>query len=91
MDATALAVTRATLLAAHAALRQQHRYLVTESHTVSEDDFWQTHAHVVADEHARMGARARTHVLNAFSLKQMKQQTLQVYDALLGTHLAEPT
>ncbi len=43
------------------------------------------------DEHARMGARARTHVLNAFSLKQMKQQTLQVYDALLGTHLAEPT
>ena len=46
---------------------------------------------MTADEHARMGARARTHVLNAFSLKQMKQQTLQVYDALLGTHLAEPT
>jgi glycosyltransferase involved in cell wall biosynthesis len=43
------------------------------------------------DEHARMGARARTHVLDAFSLKQMKQQTLQVYDALLGTCLAEPT
>lgn len=43
------------------------------------------------DEHARMGGRARTHVLNAFSLKQMKQQTLQVYDGLLGTHLAEPT
>jgi glycosyltransferase involved in cell wall biosynthesis len=43
------------------------------------------------DEHARMGARARTHVLDAFSLKQMKQQTLQVYDALLGTRLAEPT
>jgi glycosyltransferase involved in cell wall biosynthesis len=46
---------------------------------------------MTADEHTRMGARARTHVLNAFSLKQMKQQTLQVYDALLGTHLAEPT
>ena len=46
---------------------------------------------MTADEHARMGARARTHVLEAFSLKQMKQQTLQVYDALLGTHLAEPT
>jgi glycosyltransferase involved in cell wall biosynthesis len=43
------------------------------------------------DEHARMGARARTHVLNAFSLQQMKQQTLQVYDSLLGTKLAEST
>lgn len=43
------------------------------------------------DEHARMGTRARGHVLKAFSLKQMKQQTLQVYDSLLGTHLAEPT
>ena len=43
------------------------------------------------DENARMGARARQHVLNAFSLKQMKQQTLQVYDGLLGTKLAEPT
>jgi glycosyltransferase involved in cell wall biosynthesis len=42
------------------------------------------------DEHARMGARAREHVLNAFSLEQMKQQTLQVYDGLLGTTLAKP-
>ena len=42
------------------------------------------------DEHARMGARARGHVLNAFSLEQMKQQTLQVYDGLLGTTLAKP-
>jgi glycosyltransferase involved in cell wall biosynthesis len=43
------------------------------------------------DENARMGARARQHVLNAFSLMQMKQQTLQVYDGLLGTKLADPT
>ena len=42
------------------------------------------------EERARMGARARNHVLKSFSLKQMKQQTLQVYDGLLGTHLAEP-
>jgi glycosyltransferase involved in cell wall biosynthesis len=39
-------------------------------------------------EHTRMGQRAREHVLNSFSLRQMKQQTLQVYDQLLGTHLA---
>jgi glycosyltransferase involved in cell wall biosynthesis len=42
------------------------------------------------EDYTRMGARAREHVLNAFSLKQMKQQTLQVYDRLLGTTLAEP-
>jgi glycosyltransferase involved in cell wall biosynthesis len=42
------------------------------------------------DERARMGARARQHVLEAFSLTAMKQQTLQVYDALLGTKLAGP-
>jgi glycosyltransferase involved in cell wall biosynthesis len=41
-------------------------------------------------EHAEMGKRARRHVLDAFSLRQMKQQTLQVYDGLLGTHLAQP-
>jgi len=40
------------------------------------------------EERARMGARARTHVLGAFSQDAMKQQTLKVYDALLGTHLA---
>jgi glycosyltransferase involved in cell wall biosynthesis len=42
------------------------------------------------EERARMGARARTHVLNSFSLRQMKQQTLQVYDSLLGTKMAAP-
>ncbi len=39
-------------------------------------------------QHAEMGARARQHVLNSFSLQQMKQQTLEVYDRLLGTTLA---
>jgi len=38
----------------------------------------------------RMGERAREHVLRSFSLRQMKQQTLQVYDELLGTTLADP-
>ena len=41
-------------------------------------------------EYSRMGARARAHVLQSFSLRQMKQQTLQIYDSLLGTRLAEP-
>jgi glycosyltransferase involved in cell wall biosynthesis len=40
------------------------------------------------EERAAMGARARAHVTSAFSLNAMKRQTLQVYDALLGTHMA---
>jgi glycosyltransferase involved in cell wall biosynthesis len=41
------------------------------------------------EERARMGERARAHVLGAFSLQAMKRETLKIYDALLGTHLAE--
>ena len=41
------------------------------------------------EERARMGERARAHVLGAFSLQAMKRETLKVYDSLLGTHLAE--
>lgn len=40
------------------------------------------------EERARMGARARAHVLDSFSLKSMKKKTLNVYDRLLGTKLA---
>ncbi len=40
------------------------------------------------EERARMGGRAHAHVARSFSLEGMKQQTLRVYDALLGTHLA---
>jgi len=40
------------------------------------------------EERARMGARARAHVTQRFSLKVMKRQTLEVYDSLLGTHLS---
>jgi glycosyltransferase involved in cell wall biosynthesis len=36
----------------------------------------------------RMGARARAHVLEHFSLSAMKAATMRVYDELLGTHLA---
>jgi glycosyltransferase involved in cell wall biosynthesis len=40
------------------------------------------------EERARMGAHAHAHVARSFSLEGMKQQTLKVYDGLLGTHLA---
>ena len=42
-----------------------------------------------ADERAHMGARARQHVLTSYSLEQMKQQTLEVYDSLLNTQMAD--
>lgn len=38
-------------------------------------------------DHAAMGRRARAHVLARFTLRTMKEQTLAVYDQLLGTDL----
>ena len=59
MDPTALAVTRSSLLAANPVLRQQHAYLVEESQTLSEHDFWETHHHLVEEEYARLAGLAR--------------------------------
>ena len=61
MDPTAVAVTRSALLAANAALRQQHKYLVTdaENSTVSEEDFWKTHQHLLEEEYARISGLAK--------------------------------
>jgi glycosyltransferase involved in cell wall biosynthesis len=44
---------------------------------------------LAAAERAALGARARAHVLQSFSLAVMCRQTLAVYDDLLGTRLAE--
>jgi len=35
-----------------------------------------------------LGDRARAHVINSFSTRNMQRQTLEVYDGLLGTQLA---
>ncbi len=43
---------------------------------------------LTSQERNEIGRRARIHVAGAFSLAAMKQQTLQVYDELLGTQLA---
>jgi glycosyltransferase involved in cell wall biosynthesis len=43
---------------------------------------------LMPQERARMGEHARAHVMGAFSLTGMKQQTLAIYDALLNTRLA---
>lgn len=39
------------------------------------------------EERAALGLRSRQHVLDSFSLAQMKAETLAVYDSLLGTDL----
>mmetsp|Transcript_8816 Transcript_8816/g.16850 ORF Transcript_8816/g.16850 Transcript_8816/m.16850 type:complete len:645 (-) Transcript_8816:171-2105(-) len=54
LEPTALAVARSTVLSAHPSLRQQHQYLVEESKTVSEDDFWRAHEGLLGEEYARM-------------------------------------
>jgi transcription initiation factor TFIIH subunit 1 len=59
LDPTSLAVTRSSLLASNPTLRSQHKYLVEESKTVSEDDFWNTHSSLLEEEYARISGIAR--------------------------------
>lgn len=59
MDATALAVTRSSLLAANPTLRTQHQYLVSETQTVTEDDFWKTHQSMLEEEYAKICGTTR--------------------------------
>mmetsp|Transcript_25370 Transcript_25370/g.59413 ORF Transcript_25370/g.59413 Transcript_25370/m.59413 type:complete len:727 (-) Transcript_25370:277-2457(-) len=59
LDPTSLAVTRSSLLASNPSLRSQHKYLVEESKTVTEDDFWNTHSSLLEEEYARISGIAR--------------------------------
>ena len=53
-DPIALAATRSSLLASDPSLRAQHRLLVLQNSTLTEEDFWETHHRSVADEYARI-------------------------------------
>ena len=55
----ALAVTRSSLLSSNPTLRAQHELLVKETTTLSEDDFWNTHAPTLADEYAKIYGKVR--------------------------------
>lgn len=59
LDPTALAVTRSSLLAANPSLRAQHHYLVQETATLTEDDFWTTHHDLLEEEYARISGMTR--------------------------------
>jgi transcription initiation factor TFIIH subunit 1 len=59
LDPTALAVTRSSLLAANPTLRAQHQYLVHESKTLKEEDFWLTHQDMLEEEYARISGLTR--------------------------------
>ena len=56
-DPMALIATRSSLLASDPALRAQHRLLVIDNGTLSEEDFWETHHRLVADEYAKISGR----------------------------------
>jgi len=56
-DPMALIATRSSLLASDPALRAQHRLLVIDNGTLSEQDFWETHHRLVADEYAKISGR----------------------------------
>lgn len=53
-DQIALISARSSLLASDPALRAQHRLLVDQNATLSEEDFWETHSRLLADEYARI-------------------------------------
>ena len=57
-DPIALIATRSSLLSSDPALRSQHRLLVIDTNTLSEDDFWDTHFRLVADEYAKISGKA---------------------------------
>jgi transcription initiation factor TFIIH subunit 1 len=59
LDTTSLAVTRSCLLARNPSLRAQHHYLVEESKTLDEDDFWKTHQDLLEEEYARIAGITR--------------------------------
>ena len=59
LDPTSLAVTRSSLLASNPTLRSQHNFLVEESKTVTEDDFWNTHFSLLEEEYARISGITR--------------------------------
>jgi transcription initiation factor TFIIH subunit 1 len=59
LDVTALAVTRSSLLAANPSLRSQHQYLVQETETLTEEDFWKTHQDLLEEEYARISGMTR--------------------------------
>jgi transcription initiation factor TFIIH subunit 1 len=59
LDPTSLAVTRSSLLAANPTLRAQHQYLVLDSRTVDEEDFWETHRDLLEEEYARIAGITR--------------------------------
>jgi transcription initiation factor TFIIH subunit 1 len=59
LDKTAVAVVRSSLLASNPNLRAQHQYLVQESETLDEDDFWNTHQGLLEEEYARISGIAR--------------------------------
>eukprot|EP00970_Alexandrium_tamarense_P011637 scaffold2554_cov180-Alexandrium_tamarense.AAC.6 len=57
LDPVALIATRSSLLASDPALRAQHRLLVLDNGTLSEEDFWETHSRLIADEYAKMSGK----------------------------------
>jgi transcription initiation factor TFIIH subunit 1 len=56
-DPMAIIAARSSLLASDPALRSQHRLLVIDNGTLSEEDFWETHSRLVADEYAKISGK----------------------------------
>lgn len=84
-DPIALIATRSSLLASDPALRAQHRLLVVQNSTLTEEDFWETHSRLVADEYARIsGCRSEGMSSNMKSCLDLGSSTSKKQDATNG-------
>lgn len=54
LDIESLAIVRSTSLVSPPAVREHQHFVVHESQTVTEDDFWQTNADLLLEESARI-------------------------------------
>lgn len=96
LDPTAMAVARSTILAANPTLRHQHKHLVIESKTISEDDFWATHHHLLEDEYAKISGMTQagnssvlqSHLPSSGKVKLGVQQMRQIFILYPAVHRA---
>jgi glycosyltransferase involved in cell wall biosynthesis len=87
--ATNIGAPPETVLAAPPGLREARTgWLVPPNDAAALADAMAEALSLDTPSRTAMGARAREHVLRSFALSTMRQQTLAVYDELLGTNLA---
>ena len=83
VDASSEGAARTALLAKNSQLRSQHHFLVEETKTLSEEEFWDKNHDLIEEEFARMGGKARTGLSSAL------QSNLQILNGRITLGVEE--